>query len=102
MAEIRKTIEHGAKGKSLPRKVRFEYKAPEAMDVHLVGDFNGWDTGNNPMEKDENGIWKTSISLRPGRYEYRFIEDGTWQNDAACSSRVPNEFGSWNCIRFVK
>lgn len=102
MAEIRKITGHGAKRKILARKVRFEYEAPDAADVHLAGDFNHWDTKANPMEKNKKGVWRISISLIPGRYEYRFIVDGTWHNDAACSSCVPNGFGSWNCVRFVK
>lgn len=102
MAGTRKTIMHGAKEKSVARKMRFVHKAPNAVDVHLAGDFNDWDTKADPMEKDENGIWRTTISLKSGRYEYRFFVDGTWHNDAACSSCVPNIFGSWNCVRIVK
>jgi len=49
----------------------------------------------NLMKKDKKGIWKTILSSKPGRYEYRFLKDGNWENDPACSNCVPNEFGSF-------
>jgi len=90
------------KGKVLTRKVLFEFLAPEARDVCLAGDFNNWDASANLMKKDKKGIWKTTLSLKPGRYEYRFLVDGNWENDPSCSNCVPNEFGSQNCVRLVE
>jgi 1,4-alpha-glucan branching enzyme len=89
------------KTKTLTKKVQFEILAPEAQEVYLAGDFNNWDTSANAMEKDKKGIWKTNLSLKPGRYEYRFIADDNWENDPSCRSCVPNEFGSQNCVRIV-
>jgi hypothetical protein len=54
------------------------------------------------MKKDKKGIWKTTISLKPGRYEYRFIADDNWENDPSCAGCVPNEFGTLNCIKIVE
>jgi hypothetical protein len=54
------------------------------------------------MKKDKKGIWKTTLSLKPGRYEYRFFTDGKWENDPSCCGCVPNEFGSLNCVRIVE
>ncbi len=85
-----------------PKGVRFEFSAPEAHEVFLTGEFNNWDIKANPMKKDENGMWKTIISLAPGRYEYRFLSDGNWENDRVCSSCVPNSFGSLNCAKMVE
>jgi 1,4-alpha-glucan branching enzyme len=53
------------------------------------------------MKKDKKGIWKATLALEPGRYEYRFIVDGNWENDPSCSSCVDNEFGGRNCVRVV-
>ena len=95
-------------GKSKPRvktptkKVQFEFPAPEALEVYLAGKFNNWDIKVNPMKKDKKGTWKISLSLNPGRYEYRFLVDGKWENDPACCDCVPNEFGSQNCVRIVE
>ncbi|HMK77461.1 MAG TPA: isoamylase early set domain-containing protein [Thermodesulfobacteriota bacterium] len=89
-------------GKDKTKKVQFEFLAPNARKVYLAGDFNHWNSGANPMKKDKKGIWKTIVSLKPGRYEYRFLKDGNWENDPACCDCVPNEFGSQNCVRIVE
>ena len=85
------------------KNVPFEFPAPAAEAVYLVGEFNNWDTNAHRMQKDKEGIWRTNLSLKPGRYEYRFLVDGNWENDPICplSSHVPNEFGSSNCVRIV-
>ena len=85
----------------LTREVQFEFLAPDAKKVHLVGDFNKWNISETPMKEDKNGIWKTTLPLEAGRYEYRFLVDGNWKNDPSCSCCVPNEFGSQNCVRIV-
>jgi hypothetical protein len=54
------------------------------------------------MKKDKKGVWKATVSLEPGGYEYRFFADGNWENDPSCSSCVPNEFGGRNCVRMVE
>jgi len=89
-------------GKTKTKKVPFEFVAPDAQKVFLAGNFNNWDKGASLMKKDKKGIWKTTVSLTPGRYEYRFLKDGRWENDPACCDCVPNEFGSQNCVKIVK
>ena len=96
------TREGKIKGKVLTRKVQFEFPSPEATEVYLVGEFNNWDTQANLMKKDRNGLWKTMLTLKPGRYEYRFLVDAIWMNDIFCSGCVPNEFGSQNCVKIVE
>jgi 1,4-alpha-glucan branching enzyme len=89
-------------GTSKTKKVPFEFVAPDAQKVVLAGDFNHWNPKTSPMKKDKKGIWKATVSLKPGRYEYRFLVDGNWVNDPACCDCVPNEFGSKNCVRIVE
>lgn len=89
-------------GKTKTKKVQFEFLAPEAREVYLVGDFNNWDITAHPMKRDKKEVWKTSLSLKPGRYEYQFFKDGNWENDPSCSFCVPNEFGSQNCVRIIE
>ncbi len=84
-----------------PKKVQFNLYAPEAERVFLAGDFNQWDVDNLLMKKDKKGTWKTSFTLAPGRYEYRFRVDGIWQDDPDANERVENSFGSQNCLRIV-
>jgi 1,4-alpha-glucan branching enzyme len=101
MVTGKKTGTSAKGGKSLQRKITFEFSAPEAKEVSLAGSFNQWNTQANPMKKDKKGIWKATLSLKPGRYEYRIFADGSWENDPSCSSCVANEFGGQNCVRIV-
>ena len=80
---------------------QFAFKAPTTRQVSLVGDFNNWDTNAAPMQKDPDGIWRLSVSLRPGRYEYRFYADGVWLDDPTAQQRAVNALGTENCIRIV-
>jgi 1,4-alpha-glucan branching enzyme len=87
--------------KLVKAKIKFEFPSPEAKKVSLVGNFNDWNSQANPMKKDKKGIWNVALPLEPGRYEYRFVADGNWENDPSCSCRVANEFGGENCVRIV-
>ncbi len=84
--------------KKSDQKVAFEYYAPEAQNVFLVGTFNNWHVKACPLKKDKQGRWKTELTLAPGRYEYRYLVDGGWENDQRPGETVPNAFGSWNCM----
>ena len=101
MVTRKKTESKVAIVKSPLKKIQFEFSAPEAKEVTLAGSFNKWNTQANPMKKDNKGIWKATLSLVPGRYEYRFFVDGRWENDPSCSTCVANEFGGENCVRIV-
>jgi 1,4-alpha-glucan branching enzyme len=79
------------------KPVEFILKRPQAQVVAVAGSFNSWDTKRTPMRKDQD-VWKTTVWLPPGRYEYRFIVDGEWINDPAAKESVQNPFGSINSI----
>ena len=102
MAKKKEAEISAATKRSATKKIQFEFLAPDAHEVSLAGDFNNWDALANPMKRDKKGLWKTSIALAPGSYQYRFLVDGHWKNDPVCSDCVPNEFGSMNCIRKVE
>jgi 1,4-alpha-glucan branching enzyme len=87
--------------KTKTNQVLFGLFAPEAQKMSLAGDFNGWDINGLPMKKDDEGNWTISVNLGPGRYEYRFYADGTWQDDPKAQEKVGNPFGSQNCVRFI-
>ena len=79
----------------------FTLQAPETCQVSLAGDFNNWDTKAAPMQKGPDGIWRLSLPLTPGRYEYRFYADGVWQDDPAAKQRATSALGTQNCVRLV-
>jgi 1,4-alpha-glucan branching enzyme len=84
------------------KRVNFNLLAPDADTVFVAGDFNDWDTGSHPLKKDKKGVWKTSINLSPGTYQYRFYVDGQWQNDPSSADCVLNPFGTSNSVRKVE
>lgn len=90
-----------AKRISNKRKVTFTCNAPGAKSVALAGDFTDWDKSPIPMKKQLRGHWSVTVSLEPGTYQYRLLVDGQWQDDPECSQRVPNCFGTQNCVRVV-
>lgn len=87
--------------KGSKQKVTFHYEAPGAQSVLLAGDFTGWQEAPVSLKKDKSGVWKKSISLPPGRYEYRLLVDGEWRDDPECPNRQPNQFGGENCVCVV-
>lgn len=84
------------------KKVKFTFNAPSAKKVAIAGTFNNWNAAADPMKRAIDGDWQISLSLKPGKYEYKYIVDGNWANDPSCSSCVPNNCGSMNCVIEVK
>jgi 5'-AMP-activated protein kinase regulatory beta subunit len=80
------------------RRIEFSIEMPEANQVILMGDFNQWQPKTHPMRKDAEGVWRRTVMIYPGRYEYRFWVDGEWSNDPHNLQRCPNCFGSENNV----
>lgn len=68
----------------------------EAEEVVLLGDFNNWNPEKHPMKKDDNGMWRKTVMLYPGSYQYKFLVDGHWQEDPQNVMTCPNCFGTQN------
>ena len=54
---------------------RFTVWAPQARQVSVVGDFNGWDASKNRMERLDSGVWVAFVpGLKDGDcYKYHII-----------------------------
>ena len=48
--------------------------------VNIAGTFNNWSTLGTPMTRTDSG-WVVNISLKPGKYMYKYIIDGRWTTD---------------------
>jgi 1,4-alpha-glucan branching enzyme len=79
----------------------FSFKAPGASSVLLVEDFTHWQKAPIGLRKTPDGIWRTTVSLPPGEYHYRFLVDGEWRDDPECSLQVPNPFGTHDAVARV-
>jgi len=72
-----------------------------AREVHLVGDFNGWDRRSHPLQRAErNGTWHITLELAPHRsYQFRYLVNGShWHNDWNADRYAPNPFGGDNSV----
>lgn len=71
---------------------------PGAKEAYLAGEFNRWNPTANRMMKYRDGTFRTKLTLRPGKYQYKFVVDGSWITDASIRDQVPNPFGSTNSL----
>ena len=76
--------------------VRFLTHAPGAQEVAVAGDFNDW----APKYMDRNGTadFQLTLPLEPGRYQYRLVVDGRWQQDPCNAHVESNPFGELNSV----
>lgn len=81
--------------------VLFEKFSPDSHSVEIVGSFNGWTVGKNPLKKDASGVWSGKISLEPGTYEYKFVFDGLSYEADPGREQVWGPFGANNILLVV-
>ena len=82
-------------GAAPARSVEFALRAPADSAVVLVGDFNDWNPVATPLHRASDGVWSVTVPLRPGRYRYTFIVDGTrWRRDPAAPRALEDDFGA--------
>lgn len=61
------------------RGVRFAVWAPDARTVSVVGDFNGWDTRVNPLERLPDGeVWSAFLPDLPPDTIYKYAIEPPW------------------------
>jgi 1,4-alpha-glucan branching enzyme len=84
------------------KSTQFQIFAPQAKKVSVAGSFNNWDPKKVSAKKDTKGNWGVKVTLKPGRYEYKFFVDGSWVNDPKSASAVYNSFGTQNSVVEVK
>jgi glycosidase len=87
-------------------RVQFAYAAsnPGVNEVKLKSSFNGWNENSTILNKVKTGetvIFETFLSLRPGSYPYRVVEDGQEMLDKNNPVKVPNGLGDFNSLLAV-
>ena len=102
-ANIENNIDHKIEefygAKQFDGSVIFSSLYPRASSVQLAGDFNNWQPESTPLEKiGENGTWQTKLPLAAGRYRYRLVVDGQWQQDPYNGWTETNPYGELNSI----
>lgn len=66
--------------------VSFEYRPGRRekqtlKEVNLAGEFNGWDAFKTPMKRDDDGVFRVSLDLPPGTYQWKLLLNGSWVQD---------------------
>ncbi|MDW8343519.1 MAG: glycogen-binding domain-containing protein [Verrucomicrobiae bacterium] len=79
--------------------VTFVYTNATAQRVVVAGSFNRWSQTANPLARDADGVWRTSVALPAGRYyDYKFVVDGNWVADPGNTEVVHDGQGNWNSV----
>jgi hypothetical protein len=82
--------------------VTLRFSDPEAHSVSVIGSFNGWSPEQSRMRRAPGGTWEITLSLRPGKYAYRFLVNNRRQIlDPNCPIEEPDGYGGKNSVLYV-
>ncbi|MEN6386286.1 MAG: AAA family ATPase [Phycisphaerales bacterium] len=84
------------------KSIRFITLYPRAKNVQIAGDFNNWQPQQTTMKQSKDGKWELALELAPGKYRYRMVVDGQWQQDPYNGNVEANPYGEYNSILEVK
>ncbi len=78
----------------------FNAQGNEYQTVQLKGEMNNWNPSSTVLEKDGD-VWKTSMLINKGMYQYLFVVDGVETIDPANPNSVSNGMGGRNSLLVV-
>jgi 1,4-alpha-glucan branching enzyme len=82
-------------------EVTFELtRSVVAESAAVVGEFNKWSVEANPMERGDDGGFRTTIELEVGReYRFQYVVDGErWLNAWDADDYAPNDYGGEDSV----
>jgi 1,4-alpha-glucan branching enzyme len=97
---VRTSVKTSPEGEE--REVTFEIELPSAGQVFVAGQFNDWSIAKTALAKGEDGVWRVTLRLEPGKYEYKFYVDGQWMEDPSNPDKVPDPYGGSNSVLTVE
>jgi hypothetical protein len=80
----------------------FRLRAPEAVAVSLVADFNGWDPDSQPLVRAGGGWWEARVALPQGSHQYAYWVDGDLVTPPEADTTVDDGFGGRNGLLYVE
>lgn len=94
-----------AKGQDIPLVIDPNYTFrlqgyPNARNVYLAGDMNGWNETSFKMQR-EGADWVLPVHLGKGKQRYKFIVDGNWILDPANKLWEQNEHQTGNSVLWI-
>ena len=100
LAMVSTSIQLGPK--QVEDRIVLRYYDPIAQDVQIAGDFSNWEPVEDIMvQQNENKIWKGTVQLEPGKYQYKFIVDGEWKIDPSNPEVTTSDMGVCNSLLIV-
>ncbi len=85
--------------RQLEDAVMFVTLYPRASSVQIAGDFNNWQPDGTPLKKvGANGAWQIKLPMNKGKYRYRLVVDGQWQQDPYNETTEANPYGELNSV----
>ncbi len=85
------------------KRVTFMIESDIGKSVSVAGSFNDWDTSHKILaDESGEGVYKGTMLLNPGTYEYKFFVDDTWCIDPANPNFSPNEMGTLNSVLVIE
>lgn len=79
-------------------EIVFSVAAPDAKEVYVTGDFNHWKLDDKSRMQADNGRWLKKLNLKPGRFHYRFVVDGKWEEDPDNPLKEINPYGQMDSL----
>jgi len=76
----------------------FQYRAPDAGQICLAGDFNNWKVCESELTHVGEDLWTIALELPRGRHEYMFVVDGQWRTDPGAMLFSDDGFGNKNAV----
>ncbi len=83
----------------IPRTTLIYRPASPVSSVSVFGNFNNWNRRELYLQDDDqDGEYRITLMLEPGRYEYRFFVDEKEVEDALNPKKLANPFGEFNSL----
>ena len=80
-------------------RAKFRFFRPDANEVCVVGDFNGWRVGELPMKRRNDGYWRLTARLPKGTFKFRYFADNEWFVDYAAFGVEHGAYGFDSILR---
>ncbi|MGD1848814.1 MAG: alpha-amylase family glycosyl hydrolase, partial [Salibacteraceae bacterium] len=81
----------------IPWQFSFDPGANQYDSVQLVGEINDWTPSRHPLSLEE-GVWKGSVDLFPGNYQYKVVVNGKYISDPNNPDTISNGNGGYNSL----
>lgn len=86
-------------GHATEKAITFEFAAEAGSRVYIAGTFNAWNPSSHPLTyHPAEGLFRVTLLLAPGLYEYKFVVDGVWHVDVRCPHWALNSNGTLNSV----